>query len=207
MEYAIGCIIVGVIIIIMVLRIKNDVVNQAKQTKIALAKQETKDFAWIRGNKLYLRKRDPKMCDIVSIGEFVSGHIRYNPETLHYGSVTVGGITTGGFYKTGGNYYMSDVQKSGVFKRLYYGDTQIFDIDLTLELYNQAKDSYIAKYLDGMNIEVMDRKSANAIATLTRDQSVISQCSGRTYEECFEILSWICGVDDLSEIKKVEGKA
>lgn len=29
----------------------------------------------------------------------------YDPEKIHIGAVSVGGVTTGGVYKTGGNYY------------------------------------------------------------------------------------------------------
>ena len=58
------------------------------------------------------------------------------------------------------------LEKSGVFKRMYYAGSQVFDIELTEELYKQAQCSYIEKYLNGNTIEVMDRKGPKAIASL-----------------------------------------
>lgn len=181
----IGCAIVLSIIVIVCIRAVNAYAEKNKQEKNARAKEETKDLAWISGTTLYLEKRDPKMRNAISIEEFMG--------------------------KDEGK-----LQKSGAFKHMYYAGSQVFDIELTEELFNQAQGSYIEKYLNGNTIEVMNRSLPKSIASLKvpmpfgasdidwiewegKVSSIIgdySLYSGRTYEECFEILSWICGQDD-----------
>lgn len=82
--------------------------------------------------------------------------LKYNPEEYHYGSVTVGGVTSGGIYKTGGDYTIHD-RSTGVYRFYYYpkpgtiAGESVGRIKLTHEMYMSAKQSEIAKYLDDEN--------------------------------------------------------
>ena len=122
--------------------------------------------------------------------------MNYNPEQLHYGSVSVGGVTTGGFYKTGGNYTTSNVKKSG-YKRLCYTGQGIVSIKLTDELLNQAKeDSNISKFIEVDKIQIIGRSSSlnHDYLSYTNNRSFsIGLETGIPEQDCRQILFWICG--------------
>ncbi len=97
---------------------------------------------------------------------------KYIPEEYHYGSVTVGGVTTGGVYKTGGKTIYYDRGKNGKYSLEYYylnkisgvptlSTREVSYIKLTPEMLISAKKSEIAKYLDDEYIDAFNRSKEN----------------------------------------------
>lgn len=78
----------------------------------------------------------------------------YEPEKLHIGAVSVGGVTTGGTYKTGGYDYISSIKHNGMYKIEFLVDKTndiwhtVNTIQLSNALYEEAKNSSIAQYLN-----------------------------------------------------------
>lgn len=93
----------------------------------------------------------------------------HTPEKLVYTSATVGGVTTGGFHKTGGDYAYS--RNSGRCKLFYLvatnnkvSECEVHRIVLSNELANEAKTSKIKDYLNGNTIVVMQEVSSAAFS-------------------------------------------
>lgn len=94
---------------------------------------------------------------IEEVMDYVQG---YEPEKLHVGAATVGGVTTGGVYKTGGYSYIAGTKKTGKYA-LVYGGVYIQTIKLSPELAKEAEKSDIKKYVDGSGvITVIGQSSA-----------------------------------------------
>lgn len=153
---------------------------------------------------LFLLKRDPEVAKAVKIVADEDIQMIHEEEQLHYASATVGGITTGGFYTTGGQDYAASRGKNGFF-RLEFEKHIILQIQLTDALYEQAKHSLIAGYLnEKKQIEMKQH------VTLTKEEEetmmIKYQVSGwvgneiankgkPTKEKCKAILAWMCGND------------
>lgn len=92
--------------------------------------------------KLY--KRDKILLKYIKIIADKAVSIKYEPEKLNFGAVAVGGVVSGGFYKTGGYNYISAITKNGKYRLEFFGNI-IRRIELTPELYANALKSPIAQ--------------------------------------------------------------
>ena len=181
--------VLGIIALVLGIRISKDAEKDEQHTQTI---ELTKDSVDFRDVIVYLKKRNPNLRKIITIENHYTGKLKYNPETIHYGSVTVGGVTTGGVYKTGGDY--TTITKKSEMKHMCYDGHMIVDIELTDELCNKAKTSYISKYLDGKRIQVMGREFLSYTPT-TIEQVELGKGSGTPLDKCNDILNWICGLD------------
>ena len=163
---------------------------------------------------LHLKKRGPFWKDFVKVKKAENVFLGYEPEKLHYGSVTTGGVTSGGFYKTGGynKFVTTTVPDKYTMKyigRDINGET-IRSIVLSEELYKEARNSSIAKYLTpSSNCIVLigkthlSQEQANSfvenavnLATntpITSNVYVADKSGYPSREKCMEILNWMCG--------------
>ncbi|MDO4851914.1 MAG: hypothetical protein Q4A88_00675 [Clostridia bacterium] len=150
---------------------------------------------------LYLINRSSLIKYVVSLIEDKDYKISYEPEAINYTSVTVGGVTTGGAYKTGGYNYISSTENNNLY-RLTYGEKYIIDrIQLDDEQYAEAKSSCISQYLNNekqIMVNVYTNAPVNAgqkmLHNLKTTGHVGNEFKGYpTYEKASAILSWICG--------------
>lgn len=123
---------------------------------------------------LTVSKRDPEIAKSIKIVNDKDVTIDYEPEKLHIGAVTVGGVTTGGTYTTGGYHYISSIKDNGKCS-LEYCDNLIKKIQLSKDLYEQAKTSDIAEYLDKETLQM--------------------QARWVSLEQCIKIMDWLTTIE------------
>lgn len=154
---------------------------------------------------LVLNQQMPQFADAFFIEKDIITPMHYNPEKYIYTSATVGGITTGGIDKVGGNYVEGKAVDSGRCILKYWGE-KVQRIQLNDELFKKAQNSIIEKYLnDKMQIVVEDepnttiKAAAVLAAQATGLHSWVTQDlmhDGYPSEQkCREIISWICECD------------
>lgn len=157
---------------------------------------------------LTLHKRSPIIRDIVKIANDKNYSISYKPVTLHFGSATVGGVTTGGAYTTGGYHYVSGTSNSGYYQFLFQGKL-IKRIALDDELFALAKESEIAPYLDKKKHEIIvvekvvysNEQIASALSNYKTTGYVGNIHKGYPdLEKSIKILSWICDLEDEPDL-------
>lgn len=150
---------------------------------------------------LHLFRRDRRIADYLKIKDALNYHVEYEPEQLHIGAVTVGGVTTGGTYTTGGYNYIAGTSKSG-FAQLEYKGNIVFYIQLTEQLYNQAKNSPIAIYLNHATKQIS--VCGNGEFTQADIEKMITNYrttgfagnfdqAKATFAQCNLIAAWVCG--------------
>lgn len=151
---------------------------------------------------LFLLNRSPDAAKAIKIVADEDLAMRKEEEQLHYASATVGGITTGGFYTTGGGIRTKSLGKTGFF-RLEFEGHDIWQIQLNDALYEQAKRSALARYLnEKKQIEVKisapmtDEEVEQTLITYEASGMLTNKAlnKGRpTREKCQAILDWMCG--------------
>lgn len=155
---------------------------------------------------LILHQRSEKLSKYIRIKECEAAIRSYKPETLHIGSATVGGVTTGGTYTTGGYYYTSGTRKTGYYKLEWRKCSRISKIQLDDDMYREALLSPISRYLnDKKQIEVIDYSSLSDQDVLDRGAYYLGQKEHishevafrgyPTYEKCKKIMDWITLVE------------
>lgn len=180
--------------------------RQEKEAELmAQIKQELEQYANIRYGVVSLTKRDSRFIKAFSIDRDMITPMSYNPEKYIYTSATVGGITTGGIDKVGGNYVKGKELHSGKFVLNYYGE-KVERIQLTDKLYKQAQKSPIKKYLDGVNQIVVEEKADGAaivaammLGAFSADGQILRHDGYPTYEKCREIIAWICEAEKVPD--------
>lgn len=98
------------------------------------------------GSTLTLVRRDRALYDNLRLSKDYSANFKDDPVEVHFGAATVGGVTTGGVYTTGGGTIMTDLKKTGTFT-LYLGSDIFSNVILDKSLISEAKNSMISKYL------------------------------------------------------------
>lgn len=177
----------------------------------ARAAEKTSYAIKIRFNEethtLSITQRGSVLRQFIDLKPVYDYYNTYVPEKIHIGAVTVGGVTSGGIYKTGGYSAVNIEKKEGYCKLEYYasGKTKSSEIvrriQLTDELYKEAQNSPIAKYLDSKNKQIIvedDVKMSNAeteqllhgLATQTYDSRKF-QSGYPTYEKGRAIERWL----------------
>ncbi len=150
---------------------------------------------------IHLFKRDHRIADYVKIKDARNIHIKYEPKKLHIGAVSVGGVTTGGAYTTGGYNYVSGTTKSG-FAQLEYKGNIVHYIQLNKDLYNQAKNSPVAEYLNHDTKQI--RAHGNGEFTQADIEKMLTNYATTgftgnfdqtkaTFAQCEQIVAWMCG--------------
>ncbi|MBQ4427937.1 MAG: hypothetical protein II881_09370 [Oscillospiraceae bacterium] len=159
---------------------------------------------FIEKGTLVVKERKMDVGKIVTIMDDYNPVVKYEPEKLHIGAVTVGGITTGGTYTTGGNYYVAGKEKTGHY-RLVCKDNTIYKIQLSDEQFKLAQKSRINKYLNEEKKQIMVVDEVSLTASEMIEYVATAKSSGYltggevgkkgfpSYEKCREILSWLCG--------------
>lgn len=162
----------------------------------------------VEGEKLYIDRQHEKISTQFSIIPHKSKSYDYVPEELHVGAVTVGGITTGGTYKTGG-YIHEKSYNSGKYDLCYanYGHNEpqvvVKEIVLSTQLAEKARNSPISQYLKGNSIIVVNEVEPSAINGMmmymgktTSALTLMEQEKSEGYptkEKCEAILKWLSG--------------
>ncbi len=177
------------------------------QNRVRKAEQELRGYVTFDPKKqeVQIIKRGNVLRSAISIREVVDRVTRYEPEKLHFGAVTVGGVTTGGTYKTGG-FYQGEKIHTGKYT-LICNDSHVITIKLPPELVKEAKKSSIKKYLDkDGTIVVIDFSKATtgpsadiALRLANTDMNAYLAYTQPykwshypSQEKCKEILDWLC---------------
>ncbi len=152
--------------------------------------------------ELSVIKRGQAFREFVKIKQVMDYVEGYEPEKLHFGAATVGGITTGGTYKTGGYNYIAGTKETGkyILNLLLYKQ-DIKTITLSPELAKEARKSKIKKYVDKSGVIAVVEDSSSSVTipdyaagneALTMDFIKRQVLAGYpTYEKCKEILDWL----------------
>lgn len=213
--YLLGIAFIGFVIetVILLCAVSKDVakemekINQRKQ-RIAQSKEELKQYASFSSvydsskhtsyKTLFIKKRLPQFADSFTIERVMLTPMSYNPEKYIFTSATVGGITTGGIDKVGGNYVSGKKVDSGKCELKYLGQ-KIQRIQLTAELYKEAQKSAIKKYLNDKKQIVLEDETSGGVVISAQLLGVHSLTTQQmlykgypTREKCQEIIDWIC---------------
>ena len=141
------------VIAIMVIRFYNQDIVPMKNDRMWIKTTAYVDYIPAQ-HTLVLKRRGPELSKAIKILDDRNYTISYKPEEYIFTSVTVGGITTGGVDKIGGYNYISGSTKTGKYQ-LWYIDKLIRSIQLSDELFEQAKESLIAEYLNMATKEIV----------------------------------------------------
>ena len=189
------------------------VYNKAiKPTKNEINANLTKEYVSYNNSAftLVLKERNQAIAKVVKIKNDKNFTVAYEPEKIHFGAATVGGITTGGAYTTGGYHYISSSEKNGLCVLEYAGNF-VSKIQLDDSLYRLAKESAIEKYLNSdKQIQVVDpvyfseseiqrmhsNLSSSGYMNMGSDLMRKGKQGYPTYEKCLEIMNWICGANN-----------
>ncbi len=169
-------------------------------------KKEQAGCTFIEEGTLEIKERKPEVANVVKIQTDYDAIVKYEPVKLHVGAVTVGEVTSGGAFTTGGYNYLAGTKKNGKYKLTAFGQT-IRRIQLSDEQYLSAKQSNIAKYLnDKHQIEVIvhvyrtDEEMRSMIQNLQKSSYLYGGETMKkgypSYEKCKEIMDWLCGLND-----------
>ena len=141
--------------------------------------------------------------------------IHNTPTKTHFGAVTVGGVTTGGTYTTGGQRVINTTDKSGYYRLVWTGEVanknesfEIKTINITKEMYEKAKTSNIKDY-------IIEEKGEYSIVVVRHIQLSYTELKGvmatfeyssdaqdklnqghPNYEKCKAIVDWLSSSDN-----------
>lgn len=189
--------------------IKRD--EEAKKELLAQLEIELKEYASLsrkynskeQGSyeTLSIKKRSSKFFKAFSTKIITHTPMSYNPEKYIYTSATVGGITTGGIDKVGGNYVKTGKERDTGKRELLYFGHKVERIQLTDELYKEAQASTIKKYLNDEKQIVVEEKAGIGLVLSAQLYGIHSSTTASylyegypTAEKCREIITWICGI-------------
>ena len=141
---AIVMVVLGVVLIFIARIESNKAVEQ--RNRIYALEKEALEYDEKTGI-LNLYKRAPSLKIFFRLVDNRDVSLGKTEEKLHIGAVSVGGVTTGGTYVTGGDYVTVVGKKNGT-AILAYRNHPIMGIKLSDELYEALKHSEIFSYCD-----------------------------------------------------------
>lgn len=165
--------------------------------------------------EIYVIKRGRVFLEALKIIDMEITVEAYAPEKQHFGAVTVGGVTTGGTYKTGGYTYAVGTAKTGKCA-LAYGKEEVQTIKLSPELAKKAKRSEIQKYVDGDGVIEIIRPTSSASLpdyfayikdVRTYKYALQKETVKQLYptkEKCVAILNWLSQEQEQEQEEKQE---
>lgn len=169
------------------------------------------EFVSYRRNTLTVTKRDADLSNIFVIQPYRKTEYGYTSEKLIYTGATVGGVTTGGWHKSGG-FYARDRGSTGKVRLYYYYESdgkfitsELERIELSPELAQQARASDIARYMSGNTIVIrhpVDNMDAAAGAMQLGYREVAFNiienariAASPTMEKVRDIINWLAIYD------------
>ena len=155
-----------------------------------------------------------RLHGLLQVKESNTVQYKYNPATLEYVGVTVGGVTTGGFHVNEATVSVSSFQKTGKYSLMVYVDGTLCDISkisLPADLADSAKNTPVVKDFLQNNCLVLKHTGGDAEYTQSeREIIAAAERDGRrdialnvamraiaasylTKAECDAIKRWLCG--------------
>ena len=207
MEFLIAIVLFGVMLAFIIF----GNIRMKKEIKAA----ETTLKCKCKGTTLYIDEQSELFSIVLTIREHKVSEYKKDPLEVHIGSATVGGITTGGVYTTGGGIAQTD-HRSDKFELIYkhvqgneiqfatdISEYAIEEIVLSDELAKKAKNSKIKEYLiNGNTIEVVKSVDTTLSTKLYAAGHNLNAISVYNWEKlagyptkvkCEKILNWLCG--------------
>ena len=190
--------------------------------RLVIMKKAKKTLSYDEFSKrLTVSARSSAAFEFIHIDPVKVHTLKHEEEQLHYLGVSVGGVSTGGFYKTGGYDYISKSKKTSHYCMNYMlvettgvKMCRIDSIAFSADLVQAAKQSSIGQYMnDNGVIELYDQEAVKAELELEQMQNPtafmgdarffsdnyyaerrqeIAACAYPTQEKCAAIRSWIC---------------
>ncbi len=137
-------------------------------------------------NTLNVSKTSPVLKNFLKIVEARDIITKYEEEKTHFGAVTVGGVTTGGTYKTGGYFYNGVGEKNGYYLLLYHG-SPVCRVEFTNEeVIQKCKKSNAGSHLYGNSIQIYDPEVAKYSPHMPPSKESSS------YKKCKDVLDFLC---------------
>lgn len=205
---------IGVIALVLILGKVGEYINDREFDARKATIDSVADFLDFnpKTNTLIVRKRDPKIDDVMYWKEYKASNWGYEEEKYVYTGASVGGITMGGVHKTGGNYIEKiNSNKCQLMCMFYDDDTKCIDhgvvkkIKLSDEsLVLKAQKSRIKKYLKNDCIIVEEKinekglNNALLVASRIGDMNMAGNFRESailetlpTREKCRAIVNWL----------------
>lgn len=183
-------------------KVEDKLEEEAKERKQQLEEERKKGIKhYINGvyctdtNTLEVTQRGPNIKKQIFIEKTMSVTTTRTPEKTWVGAATVGGVTTGGTFKTGG--YTEEHYSKAKCVRMTYGYQTSYTIDkieLSPELLAIAKESEINKYVSGDCILVNTGCSHSTFMMNYQRGKIDADSMGYpTRTKAEEILNWLAG--------------
>jgi len=208
---------IGILILVAVLLTWNNVVKpiqervQDKKQMDAIHAITGRASFDVKTKILTLYSRDKTVSDAIKMRPYTIDHYRTKPKEYIYTGVTVGGITTGSVSEVGGYRYIAGSQKTEKCIVTFFDSGIISRIQLTDELFQQAKNSKIAKYLDEDKKQIVvygtytpsqslnHLKSSGDINLYTTQREIEASAAIPEYKKCIAIKDWVAGIDSSAD--------
>ena len=176
--------------------------EREKQEKVNTrntARQKVSEIAEYKDGTLTLSERSRYLKDMIDYIQVTANTYHKTPEKLHYVSATVGGVTTGGLYKTGGTIDKNTIYCGDRWHFLYDGE-EVNKIILIDKLAQEAQESKIKEYCkENAIIIVTDHRGCSSEALMLAKAGDMSRMHFEnaqvypTLEKVKAIISWIAG--------------
>lgn len=186
------------------------IIEEAKTKKLLKSLEQYADYNE-EERVLYLYERNYELASALSVEGAKIATYGYEPEKYVYAGASVGGFSGGEIKKIDGYSYAAGSVKSGKYELEYAGKV-VTKILLHGELAKEAKKTGIDKYIEDDYIMVHDARGLindmsdmSALSTMILSNDLNSQAQmvdkmKPTYDKCYEILNWLCGIDNTTNM-------